>query len=141
MRPILAALALSAAALPASGQERPPEMRQSVVELAYVLGESHALRQACAGPNDQHWRTRMVGLVEAEQADPGLDRQMKEGFNAGFAARRSQFPVCTDAARQALIAAASRGQELASSLSRAKTRVEASPEGEVEGVTEAPPPR
>jgi sugar/nucleoside kinase (ribokinase family) len=67
---------------------------------------------------------------------------MKDGFNAGFAARRSQFPTCTEAARRAQIAAAARGQELAVSLSRAKTPVQTPPpEGEVEGVTETPPPR
>jgi len=43
MRPALLVLVLSVLALPAFAQERSIEMRESLVGLARVLGESHAL--------------------------------------------------------------------------------------------------
>ena len=72
MRPALLVLILSMLPLPAFAQERSIEMRESLVSLARVLGESHALRQACEGGEDQFWRSRMNRLVETEQAEPVL---------------------------------------------------------------------
>jgi uncharacterized protein (TIGR02301 family) len=50
-----------------------------------VLGQSHALRQACAGASDQYWRGRMSDLVATEHPDPAFERQLKVAFNNGFA--------------------------------------------------------
>ncbi len=121
MRWMFAVLAL--APLPALAQERSPDLHQTLAELAYVLGESHALRQACSGTGDQYWRNRMIRLVEAEQPDAGLDRQIKEGFNAGFVARRSEFPRCGPGVKRAQAMVAGHGRDLSARLARAKVAV------------------
>jgi uncharacterized protein (TIGR02301 family) len=95
---------------------RGPAERQSLIDLAYVLGESHALRQACAGPADQFWRARMAAMVKAEAPDPAFDRQLKGAFNTGFAATQSAVPRCAPGVRRREAAAAARGRALASSL-------------------------
>ena len=123
MRSTSAVLALALVALPAFAQERSPDLHQTLAELAYVLGESHALRQACSGSGDQFWRNRMIRMVEAEQPEPALDRQIKEGFNAGFIARRSEFPRCGPGVRRAQAAVAAHGRDLSARLARAKVAV------------------
>lgn len=102
----------------AFGQERAADERQRLLDLAYTLGESHALRQACEGVDDQYWRSRMVRLTEVEQADQAFDAQMRERFNTGFASRRSEYPICDEASRKAEQAAARKGQVLAHKLSQ-----------------------
>ena len=116
MRKIAAIALLLAIAAPAVAQERSPTERQTIIELAYVLGESHALRQACAGEGDQFWRTRMVRLVETEAPDEGFEDRLKSAFNNGFAARQTEFPACSPEARRAEVAAVQRGQGLAGKL-------------------------
>jgi predicted secreted protein len=39
----------------AHAQDRTPAEKKQMLDLAYVLGEAHALKQACA-PDDQSWR-------------------------------------------------------------------------------------
>lgn len=142
MRPALLVLVLSVLAIPASAQERTIEMREALVNLARVLGESHALRQACEGTEDQFWRSRMNRLVETEQAEPVLEREMKDAFNAGFAGTRRLYSECGDPTRRAERLAAVRGHEIALGLSQAKYRVTTvlQPEG-AEDVTAEPAPR
>jgi uncharacterized protein (TIGR02301 family) len=123
---VLAATALAPQAL-AQSQDRTPAVRQSLVDLAYVLGEAHALRQACQGEDDQYWRTRMIRMVDTEQPDAGLDRRLKESFNTGFASRQGEFPTCTGATRRAEIATAARGQSLAAQLSQVMNKVQGDP--------------
>ena len=89
MRVALISLALIAVGSEAFAQDRSPVLRQTLVDLAYVLGESHALRQACSGPADQHWRVRMIAMVDAEQPEAALDRRLRESFNTGYANRQS----------------------------------------------------
>jgi len=101
---------------PALAQDRPPQERQTLIALAYVLGESHALRQACAGVDDQYWRTRMARLVRLEQPDADFDRRLKESFNTGFTARRGAFPACTAKARRQAVTDAAQGRELSATL-------------------------
>ena len=108
---------------PALAQDRPVEMREALVGLTRVLGESHALRQACEGVDDQYWRSRMVRLTEVEQADQAFDAQMRERFNTGFASRRSEYPLCDEASRKAEQAVARKGQALAQKLSQAMREV------------------
>lgn len=127
---------------PALAQDRPVEMREALVGLTRVLGESHALRQACEGASDQHWRGRMNRLVETEQPDEDLDARMKASFNAGFAEGRRLYPVCSDGSRHALALAAARGRELSTTLAHAKYRSGVMPvEPEAEQVTAEPEPR
>jgi len=117
------ALLLTIAALAggpiASAAPRPPAERQALVDLAYVLGRSHALRQLCAGPSDQYWRDRMNWLVATERPDAALDRQLKLSFNSGFTAARNGFARCNAASRREEAVAAARGRDLAASLTGA----------------------
>ena len=56
---LLGALVVSPVLAPkAFGQERAADERQRLLDLAYTLGESHALRQICQGEGDQYWRSR-----------------------------------------------------------------------------------
>ncbi|MDB5469406.1 MAG: hypothetical protein JWR84_966 [Caulobacter sp.] len=111
--PVLAALLVAA---PALAQERPPPERQALVDLAYAIGESHALRQVCGGDSDQRWRDRMAELINTEQADEAFEARLKQSFNSGFAARLSQFPACSPESRKAELAVARKGEGLAGKL-------------------------
>ena len=91
-------------------------LRPGLTDLAYALGEAHALRQACRGRSDGLWRTRMSGVLDAEHADKERRTQLVERFNAGFAAARAAHPACDDGARQALSEALERAAPLARAL-------------------------
>jgi uncharacterized protein (TIGR02301 family) len=120
----------------ALAQDRGPAERQILLDLAFTLGESHALRQVCEGGDDQYWRSRMVRLTEVEKADQAFDAQLRDKFNTGFAARQGEFPACDEGSRQAGQQTARKGQALAARLSRSMvtrapsqaSRDEASPE-------------
>lgn len=116
----------------ARAQDRAPVERQTLLDLAFTLGESHALRQVCEGGGDQYWRSRMVRLTEVEKADQAFDAQLRDKFNVGFAARQGEFTGCDEASRQAEQAVARKGQGLAAKLARSmRTRAptdEAPPE-------------
>ncbi|MDP1631299.1 MAG: TIGR02301 family protein [Caulobacter sp.] len=116
-RRLLAIALFSAFALPAVAQERAPPERQTLMDLAFALGESHALRQTCSGDDDQYWRDRMMRMADTEAADAAFDGRMKQAFNSGFATRRTEFPVCGPASRRAEQVAARKGQALANRLS------------------------
>ena len=129
-RNALLTLALLAPILPASGafaQDRNPVERQQLLDLAFTIGESHALRQVCQGADDQYWRSRMVRLTEVEKADQAFDAQLRDKFNTGFAARQGQFPQCDDASRQAEQQVARKGQALSAKLSQSM-RTRAAPD-------------
>jgi uncharacterized protein (TIGR02301 family) len=97
----------------ALAQDRSPAQRQTLTELAYVLGQSHALRQACQGVGDQYWRARMSQLLQSETPDETFERGLREAFNTGYAAAQAQFSKC-DASSQAESAqVARRGATLA----------------------------
>lgn len=133
-RPFLLGVVLAAlVAAPVLAQERDARERQRLLDLAYALGESHALRQACEGESDQYWRARMVRLTEVEQADQAFDVQLRERFNTGFAARRSEYPTCDDASRKAEQQAARRGQALAQRLSQSVRQARHAPDSMADG--------
>lgn len=111
------------AVTPAATQERPPAERQILGDLAYAIGESHALRQLCEGPGNQYWRDRMLRLTQVEQADAGLDAQLRDRFNTGFAAGQAAM-VCGPESLRAEAAAAARGQALANRLSSIMRRID-----------------
>ncbi len=115
---ILAGLVLLAPGVP---QARDAQQQGILIELAGVLGESHALRQACAGREDQYWRARMMRLLEVEQAPAAVERALTSAFNNGYESRRRSYPVCTPTARRAEAAAAARGRSLARRLSQEAT--------------------
>lgn len=116
-RRVFAIAMFSVFALPAGAQERPPPERQTLLDLAYTLGESHALRQACSGEDDQYWRDRMVRMTDTEAADAAFDGRLKQAFNSGFATRQTEFPTCSAASKRAEQAVARKGQGLATRLS------------------------
>ena len=117
-RLLVAALVLAAAATPAFAQERSPADRQTLVALAYVIGESHALRQLCGGAGDQYWRTRMRNLIAAEQPDAPFSRRLTDSFNDGFVAGQQAYTSCDGRAKREAARAAAKGRELAVTLSR-----------------------
>lgn len=116
MKRLLPVLAILVLASPVLAQERPPPERQSLVDLAYAIGESHALRQVCNGDGDQHWRDRMAELVNTEAADEAFEARLKQAFNSGFAARKAQFPTCGIDSRKAELAVARKGESIAARL-------------------------
>ena len=125
-KPVLVALLLTAT--PALAQVRPPAERQTLGELAYALGESHALRQLCMGPGDQYWRDRMLRLTEVEDSDASFDAVIRERFNTGYAAGRGEAQDCDAYSRRAEAAAAARGQALAQKLSVIMRRIDPPPQ-------------
>jgi len=114
----MAVAAAIALASPAFAQDRTPTQRQTLVQLAYVLGQSHALRQACMGPDDQYWRERMARLVQTESPDSAFDVRLRDSFNSGFSSGQAQFPSCSSESRAEEAREAGRGRALASSLAR-----------------------
>ena len=143
MRPLLLALVLLAGPVTALAQDRPPVVRQNLIDLAYVLGEAHALRQVCAGGQDQYWRQRMIRLVDTEQPDAAMERRLRESFNTGFATRQGEFPTCTPAAQAAEAAAMRRGRGLAERLARASQAAPppAATDAARDDMADRPPPR
>lgn len=116
-RRLFALVLLGAFASPAIAQERPPNERQTLIDLAYAIGESHALRQACSGEGDQYWRDRMVRMNDTEAADAAFSGRLTQAFNSGFATRQTEFPSCSPASKRAEQAVARKGQSLSSQLS------------------------
>jgi uncharacterized protein (TIGR02301 family) len=107
----------------ALAQEREPSERQTLVDLAYAIGESHALRQVCQGDGDQYWRERMEQLTLTEAPDSGFDARLKQAFNSGFFARQAQFPTCGPESRKAELAAARKGEGLSRKLASSVRKV------------------
>ena len=121
MRPGGLAASLAAvliAATSTSAQERAPAQRQALVDLARVLGESHAIRQACEGPQDQYWRTRMQRLLAVEAADQGLKTRISVAFNAGYGSGKALYSSCTEAARAQARQIARTAQALTETLAK-----------------------
>lgn len=108
--------ALALAASPVLAQNREPFQRQALVDLAYVLGEAHGLRQLCAGSNDQYWRARMLKMLEAESADSAFEQRLRETFNSGFVSRQSQFIRCSPESREEEARVAAHGRNVARRL-------------------------
>lgn len=117
MRRLLLAIALLAAATTARAQERTPAERQVMVDLAYVLGESHALRQTCEGSADMFWRSRMEEMLRVEAADQGFVNRLTLSFNSGFAAGQAGFPACDAGLKAEAKRIAARGRDLSARLS------------------------
>ena len=115
-----AALALWLTAA-ASAREAPlrraPVERQVLIQIAYVLGEAHALHRLCAGPEDATWYDRMERLEAEEGADEGFRQRLVGSFNAGFASRQAEFPTCGPASQAAERRVAAHGAALSRRLS------------------------
>ena len=114
MRRFLALIATLALASPAAAQ--PAARTDLLVQLARVIGESHALRQVCEGAKDQYWRERMFGLLDAEAADDALRDRLSKAFNAGYIDGQLEFDHCSAASRDAETRAAGKGRDVAGRL-------------------------
>lgn len=114
---VILVFATALASAPSAAQDRDPASRQALLDLAYVLGEAHALKQAC-DKESQYWRARMQRLVELEKPDMAFNVRLADRFNTGFTVRETQFPDCNAAARAEAVAAARRGRALSQRLSR-----------------------
>ena len=112
------ALALLGSACPAAAlaQQRTSAARLALVELAGVLGESHAIRQACEGRGDQFWRGRMQQLLEQEAAEAGLKTPLSVAFNNGYHAGQGRYRKCSAAARARARSIAASGKALSERL-------------------------
>ena len=126
MTPVM--LLLGAAAIAAAPTPPPPpspspspQQRQQVVDLAYVLGEAHALHRLCAGADDNTWRGRMGRLLKAETPDAAYRQRLLESFNAGFVAEGAQFPKCTAKSADAEKTVAAQGRSLSRRLAAGVT--------------------
>ena len=93
-----------------------PPQRRMVVDLAYVLGEAHALHRLCAGVQDNTWRGRMSRLLKAEAPDAAYRQQLMDSFNAGFVSQKAEFPTCTLKSADAEKLVAARGRDLSRRL-------------------------
>ena len=98
---------------------QPPVVRQQLADLAYVLGEAHALAGACGRPGNLRWRARMNRLLDLEAREPVFRSRLADSFNAGFVARQAEFRTCTAKSRDAERAVAAKGAALARDLAAA----------------------
>lgn len=114
LRPLAAVMILAAA--PAFAQDRSPADRQLLLDLAHTIGEAHAIRQVCEGPQDQFWRGRMLSLLDNEHPDYAFSERLRGAFNTGYVERQQAHPVCNRLAREAEGEVAARGQALARRL-------------------------
>ncbi len=87
-----------------------------MVDLARVLGESHALGQVCDSPDDQFWRVRMQTLLEQEAAEQGLQTRLSIAFNDGYQSGKALYPRCSEAARAEARKIAAGGETLSGKL-------------------------
>ena len=116
---LMAAVAILLANGPAQAQDvegRDGAQRQLVVQIAYTLGEAHALHRLCAGPGDATWYARMQRLESEEAQDEASRRQLVDAFNAGYAARETQFVACSRRSRGVEREVAAHGASLAAQL-------------------------
>jgi uncharacterized protein (TIGR02301 family) len=95
---------------------RPPEQRQVLIDLAYRIGESHALRRICKGEGDGYWFDRMQRLLKLEQPDANFSKQLVDRFNSGFVSRQAEFTECSAQSRAAAREADLLGEGLARKL-------------------------
>lgn len=118
MRLLLVAALL--AATPGLTQERSPAARETLADLAYTLGQAHALRTRCEGEGDQVWRSRMVRLIDVERPDAAFREQLFDSFNTGFMSANAAHPRCGRGARREAAEVALRGRDLSRVLAGAR---------------------
>ena len=103
----------------AHAQDRAPAQKKQMLDLAYVLGEAHALKQACT-PDDQSWRERMQRMLEVEAPDSDFEAQLTTRFNDGFSARHADYPKCDPRVAKLEAKVAAQGEALAKALAQAR---------------------
>ena len=76
---------------------RTPEQRQTLIDLAFVLGQAHTLHRVCAGKDDDTWRERMQQVIAAEAPDAAFKSRLSSSFNTGFLSPDAQAKDCPSA--------------------------------------------
>lgn len=112
---LILTLTLAASAM---AQDRTPAQRQTLKDLAYALGQSHALRQLCVGAADQYWRERMGQVLQTETPDEAFERSLRESFNTGYAAAQAQFSACDTRSQSEAVQVARQGASLAEAAAK-----------------------
>jgi uncharacterized protein (TIGR02301 family) len=115
---VILAIATALVSAPSQAQDRDPAQRQTLLDLAFVLGEAHALKLLCE-PEDQYWRARMQRLIDLEKADLAFTGRLTDRFNVGFSVGEGQFRACSPQSRAEASRVARRGRDLALALGRA----------------------
>lgn len=108
-----------------------------LADLARALGKSQAVREACEGGSDQHWRSQYMRLMDLEKPDEAAAAQVRAAFGAGYAQAKAEFADCSPEARAAASAAANEGRVLADRLAGPPP----APAASLDPLAEAPPPR
>ena len=119
-------LALAGAAQAQDGGGR----QGHLVALSRALGESQALREACEGPKDQYWRSRMMRLLALEKLEGAAGAPLTAAFNTGYSAAHQAYPDCGPESRRAEVDAAARGQQFAALLAGPAPAAASGPEDE-----------
>ena len=115
---IVTALTAAVPVFAAESQGNLPVRRETVVDLAYVLGEMHALQRLCAGPDDDSWRAKMTRLMEIEKPDDLYRRRLTTRFNDGYMDGSAGFTACDPESQAAERAMAEKGRALSRRLAR-----------------------
>jgi uncharacterized protein (TIGR02301 family) len=61
----------------------------------------------------------MTRLLQAESAEAGFERRLKDAFNTGFMAARQAYPECSRASRRAEAQTSEHGRSLSAALAQA----------------------
>ena len=118
--PIIAALAVLAAAPTATAQQSLAQYQQrktDLVALSGLFGELHQIRRLCEPRLEgDAWRERMKKLIELEEPQPQLRDDMVASFNKGYRAAGQHFQSCSRRARDHAAARAVQGETIIARL-------------------------
>lgn len=94
------------------------KMGNLVEALSKNLGQLHFLRTLCFGKNDQFWRDKTAGLLEAEAPDDQPRRSvLVRAFNAGYYQEKDRFDTCSQSVSVDAAAIAENARNIATMLS------------------------
>jgi uncharacterized protein (TIGR02301 family) len=85
--------------------------------LAYTLGQLHYLAYACEGSDAQHWRARMIELLQLEAPISGYRRErLIDAFNDGYQVEQRSRVRCGAEAEAQRRNLARRGAQMSQAL-------------------------
>ncbi len=113
--PVLAATLSLAIAVPMPADAQKGRL-ETLVELAAVLGEAHAIRTVCNGDGDQTWRNYMMSMIDLEAPSGPRKSTMTSAFNRGYRAQSGRTSSCSSDLVQVEAAIAARGRALADAV-------------------------
>jgi uncharacterized protein (TIGR02301 family) len=80
----------------------PPPYERTMLRLAEVMGSVAVLKDLCAEPDADEWRTKMTAILEVEGTSAGRRERLAGAYNRGFSAFTLTYRQCTESAREAL---------------------------------------